>query len=285
MAKAEVHRTATVEGDVTLADDVRIGPNCVILGTCGPVVLGPRTTLVSTVHVNGPITMGEGNTAYPGASLGFAPQDVGFDPQAPGSGLVVGDGNTFREGVTVHRGKTTEPTRIGHRNFFMVNSHVGHDSIVHNQCIFANGVLLGGHVVVEDRVIMAGNALLHQFCRVGRGVLISGGAGTSMDVPPWITVTGINIAGSVNIIGMRRNGFTPAQIGAVKWVYHTMYRTGGTPQQSIAALEERADDPIVAEYIAFIRASRRGICHGAGRSPRGTAVRAVIATASSRDEA
>jgi UDP-N-acetylglucosamine acyltransferase len=273
MAKAEVHRTAIVEGDVTLAEGVRIGPNCVVLGTCGPVVLGPRTTLVSTVHVNGPIVLGEGNTAYPGASLGFAPQDLGFDPQAPGPGLVIGDRNTFREGVTIHRGKTTEPTRIGHRNFFMVNSHVGHDAVVHDHCIFANGALLAGHVIVEDRVIMAGNAFLHQFCRVGKGVMFSGGIGSSLDVPPWFTVTASNLAGSINLVGMRRNGLSTAQIATVKWIYHTMYRTGGTPQQALPALEARADDPLVAEYIAFIRASKRGICHGAGRSTRGTAER------------
>jgi UDP-N-acetylglucosamine acyltransferase len=269
MAQAEVHRSAVIEGDVRLADGVRIGPNCVVLGTCGPVELGAGTTLVATAHVNGPIRMGEGNLVYPGACLGFAPQDVAFDPNHGGAGLVIGDRNVFREGCTVHRGKTAEPTRIGNNNFLMSCAHVGHDCVIDNHCIFASGALLAGHVHVADRVLMSGNAMVHQFCRLGRGSMVSGGAGATHDLPMWFTATATSVAGSLNIVGMRRNGLSEQQIQTVRWVFKTLYRSGCAPMQAYPMLETRADDPLVAEYLAFLRASKRGICHGAGRTSRG----------------
>lgn len=266
---AKVHRSAVIEGDVRLAEDVTVGPNCVLDGTLGPLVVGAGCVLVAGAFLNGPLTMGERNVVYPGACLGFSPQDLGFDPNRPGAGAVIGSSNIFREGFTLHRGKTTDPTRIGNHNFFMTNSHVGHDSVVDNHCILASGALLGGHVHLADRVILGGSALVHQFCRLGKGCMFSGGVGVSMDVPMWFTVTSINLAGSLNIVGMRRNGLTQHQIHTVRWVYRVLYRSGGTPQQAIPQLQARADDPLVREYLEFIQSSKRGICHGVSRATRG----------------
>lgn len=273
MAAPKVHPTAVLEGDVQLDEGVQIGPHCVVLGTCGPVRLGAGTVLVAGAYVNGPIVMGESNTVYPTASLGFGPQDLAFDPQCGGPGVVIGNHNVFREGVTVHRAKLSEPTRIGDRNFLMSGAHVGHDSVIANHCILASGALLAGHVELADRVNISGNGMVHQFCRIGRGAMITGGGGSVLDLPPWFLCTGINIVGSMNVVGMRRNGFTSQQIQVARWVYRMLYRSGCTPQQALPMLETRADDPLVAEYIAFIRSSKRGICHGAGRSTRGNATR------------
>lgn len=266
---AKVHPTAVLLGDVQLADDVQVGPYCVLDGTLGPVEIGPGCVLVSAAHLSGPLRMGAGNIVYPNVCLGFAPQDVGFDPHHAGPGVVIGQGNRFREGFTLHRAKWDQPTRIGDHNFFMTNTHVGHDAVVCNHCVIASGSLLAGHVLLEDRVTMGGNAYLHQFCRVGKGCMFSGGTGASLDVPPWFTVTAPNVVGSINLVGMRRNGMNNQQIQSVKWIFKTMYRSGITPQQALPTLETRADDPTIAEYLAFIKSSKRGICHGAGRATRG----------------
>lgn len=272
---ARVHASAIIEGDVEIGAGTVIGPGSIVLGTVGPVRIGSGCTLVAHAMVNGPIAIGDSNVLYPNACLGFAPQDLGFDPARPGPGCVIGDGNTFREGATVHRGKTSEPTRIGNRNYWMTNTHLGHDGVVGSNCIIGSGAVLGGHVLVADNVILGGLAALHQFVRVGHHCFISGAAGVTQDLPPWFMATAINVAGSINIVGLRRSGATPETIATVRWVYRMVYRTGATPQQAVELLRERAGDPLVAEYIEFITSSKRGICHGAGRATRGTAARAI----------
>jgi UDP-N-acetylglucosamine acyltransferase len=266
---ASVHPTAVLEGDVEVGPGTVIGPGAVVLGTVGPVRIGANCTLVARAFVNGPATLGDRNVVYPNACLGFAPQDLGFDHNAPGPGLEIGNGNTFREGVTVHRGKTSEPTRIGDSNYWMTNSHLGHDAQVGNHCVIASGALLGGHVQLADRVTIGGNAAVHQFVRIGRGALLSGTVGTALDLPPWFTLTARSVAGSMNVVGLRRSGATQDTIHTVRWIYQQLYRTGGTPQQGLRAMRTRAGHPVVDEYIAFIEQSKRGICHGPHRTTRG----------------
>jgi UDP-N-acetylglucosamine acyltransferase len=268
---ATVHRTAVIEGDVEIGPETTIGPGCVVLGTVGPVRIGAGCTLVANAIVNGPITLGDGNVLYPNVSLGFAPQDIGFDPQKAGAGCVIGNRNVFREGTTVHRGKTADPTRIGDGNLWMTNTHLGHDGVVGNNCIIGSGSVLGGHVEVADKVIIGGLAAMHQFARAGRGSFISGCSGVTNALPPWFICTSIDVAASVNLIGLRRSGASRETIETTRWVFKTLYRSGCAPQQAMPLLEARAGDPVVDEYIAFIRASKRGICHGTGRARRGHA--------------
>jgi UDP-N-acetylglucosamine acyltransferase len=264
----EIHPSAVIDEMVAIADDVVVGPGCVLTGD---VTVGPGTRLVGNVYLNGPVTMGGDNVVYPFACLGFAPQSTGYDPNDPGCGLIIGDGNTFREGVTIHRAMTDEgPTRVGNGNYFMANAHAGHDAQIGSDCIFGNQTLLAGHVRIDDRVITGGNAVVHQFCRVGRGAMFSGLVGVSLDVPPWFMVTGINICGSVNLIGLRRSGMPRESIDAVRWAYRTLYRSGHTTAQALDVLKERADEPIVAEYVEFIETSKRNICPARGKASRGT---------------
>lgn len=251
-----------------IADDVQIGPGCVLFG---PITLGPGCVLIANACLHGPLRMGERNVVYPAAALGFAPQDIGFDPATAGAGCVIGSGNTFREGVTIHRGKTDQPTRIGDRNYWMAFSHAGHDAIVGNGCIFGNSTLIAGHVEVADRVISGGNVSVHQFVRLGRGVFISGAMATSLDVPPFFMVTGANIAGSLNLVGMRRSGMSREQIDTVRWVYRVLMRSGLPPKAALETLRRRGDEPLVREYIDFIAAAKRPIIHGTGRAARGVA--------------
>lgn len=260
-----------VRGEVELADDVEVGPGCQLDGTMGAISIGPGTRLRGHAYLTGPLTLGERNRVYPFVCLGFAPQSVAFDPDRPGCGLVIGDGNTFREGVTVHRAMTEEgPTRVGDGNFFMAGSHVGHDGRVGDRCVFANGAALGGHVRVDDRVTIGGGTMVHQFARIGRNAMLSGGTGLSRDLPPFFMLTALNVAGSLNVVGMRRAGLGPDEIDDVRWVYKTLYRRGLSVARAREELQARADRPLVAEYLAFLDESKRGLCPAEPSSKRGT---------------
>jgi UDP-N-acetylglucosamine acyltransferase len=265
---ADVHATAILEGDVRLAADVSIGPWCRLRG---PIEIGPGTRLVASVQLEGPLRLGARNLLFPFVALGMAPQDLGFPQGEPGAGLVVGDDNVFRESATLHRATSREePTRVGDANYWMVNSHAGHDCRIGSRCVFANGTLLAGHVEVGDGVVTGGNVAVHQHCRVGRGALLSGTMGLNKDLPPFFLLTGGNIAGSLNLVGMRRSGMPGSEIDEVRWVFKMLYRKGLSIQRATQELKARADRPLVAEYIAFIEASKRGIVPGEGEARRGT---------------
>jgi UDP-N-acetylglucosamine acyltransferase len=263
---ADVDPGARLTGAVELAGDVFIGPGCTLVG---PLQIGPGCRLVGHVWLQGPLHVGANNLFYPGVSVGFGPQILGRPHDAPSAGVVMGAGNVLREGVTIHGASQEQtPTRVGQGNYFMVNSHVGHDCWVGDACVLANGTLLGGHARVFDRVVTGGNSAVHQHCQVGRGALLSGAAAISRDLPPFCTATGINIVGSLNLVGMRRSGMTQEDIATVRWIYRTLYRQGLAPATSRRRLAERAGQPLVAEFLAFIAQSRRGLCRGAADGRR-----------------
>lgn len=267
----KIHPTAILDGDIELADDVEIGPYCILRGK---ISLGAGTVLVQNVHLTGPLAMGAGNACYPGVSIGFAPQDKGFHHAKDGAGTVIGDGNTFRECVTIHRAtRDDRPTRVGSRNFWMVNAHAGHDVQIGNDCVFANGTMFGGHAEVADRVVTGGSAAVHQFARVGRGAMISGLAGVSKDVCPFFTVSNTNYVGSYNRIGMRRGGFPQADIEVVREIYGLVVRSRKPYSARVRAVEALAGTPMTDEFIAFIKSSKRGVMtrHGRATSTRGAA--------------
>lgn len=263
---AQVHPSAIVDSAAELAADVIVGPMTVI---DGDVRIGVGTVIVGQAWIQGPITIGAENRILPGARLGFAPQSVSYDPAHPGEGVVIGDANIFREGVSVHRAMTDEgPTRIGSHNYFMTNSHVGHDVQLADRCILATGAALGGHVVVADRVNIGGNSAVHQFARVGEGAMLSGGVGASLDIPPWFMLTAINVCGSLNLVGMRRSGMPREDIDQVRWIYREAAK-GSTRQNFFETLRSRADSPIVARYLAWFEAGTRSWCTRRPRRGRG----------------
>jgi len=255
---ATIHPTAVVGGAVTIEADVEIGPHCTIDGS---VSIGRGTRLIGHVWLQGPLRLGTDNQLHPFVALGQPPQDLKWDPRVPGAGIVVGDRNVFREGVTVNRATShDEPTRIGDDNFWMGNSHLGHDGVVGNHCIFANGTLLAGHVRIGDRVVTGGNATIHQFVTVGRGVMFSGLVGVGKDIPPFFMVTGINQTGAVNLIGMRRAGLDSASIDDVRWCHKILCRSNLTVARAVEVLRERGDRPLVREIREFVESAKRGIC-------------------------
>jgi UDP-N-acetylglucosamine acyltransferase len=260
---ARIHPTALIAPEAVLADDVQVGPYVVIEGD---VHVGPGCVLRPSVHLIGPLTMGQGNTVFSHAVLGERPQHVKYNGEP--TRVEIGDHNIFREHVTVHRGTTQSwVTRIGSHNFLMANSHVAHDCTVGNHCILANGALLGGHCTLEDNVYLSGNCAVHQFARIGRLALLSGVSATTKDLPPFVIMQRINCTVGVNVVGMRRAGIPSAHIDAVRRAFHILYREEKLVPRALEEIErELGAVPEVAEMVAFIRSSSRGINLQFGRS-------------------
>jgi UDP-N-acetylglucosamine acyltransferase len=254
---AKIHRTAIVDPRAQLADDVEIGPNCNI---AGDVVIGASTRLIGNVWLAGPLKIGENNILYPNVCLGFEPQYRNFTEGA-GSGVSIGDHNIFREGATIHRAIGEHPTTVGNNNMLMCNAHLGHDCIVGNNCTLANGALLGGHVTLFDNVTLGGNAGVHQFCRLGRFAMLSGGVGVSQDIPPFCTVYNMRTVGSLNIVGLRRAGYRN-HLPHLKRAFEILYQSRHTILNALQHIEsELRGDPLCLELVDFIRNTKRGITH------------------------
>lgn len=253
---ARIHPTAVVAAEADLADGVEIGPFAVLEGE---VRLGPGCVLKPYTHLIGPLTMGAGNTVFSGAVLGEQPQHLRYANEP--TGVEIGDHNIFREHVTVHRGTTHSwTTRIGSHNYFMAHSHVAHDCVVGDHCLFANSAVLGGHCVLENNVYLSGHSAVHQFVRLGRLSLLSGVSATTKDIPPFVVQQNINCVVGVNVVGMRRAGLATAQIDAVRKAFHILYRQGLTLPNALARTEaELGTVDVVAEMLSFIRRSTRGI--------------------------
>lgn len=235
------------------------------MGTLGAITIGAGNVLRSRVQLEGPLTIGDGNTFGANVCIGCAPQDLGTPQSFAGAGVIIGSRNVFREGVTISRPKWEKPGRIGNDNYWMTNSHAGHDCIIGNNCIFGNGTLLAGHCEIADRVITGGNAGLQQFVRVARGAFIGGLSAATLDVCPFFMILTVNRARAINVIGMRRAGFSCAAIDAARWAFTTLCHSRLTPKHALEVLRTRAGDPIIDEYIAFIESSKRGIVLARGR--------------------
>ena len=255
-AMAEIHPTAIIGDQVQLDQDVTIGPWCVLEG---PVTLGAGTHLLHRVTLKGPLVIGRANRLYPNAAIGYDPQDVKSDPAHAGTGIIIGDENVIREGVTIHRATSDRPTTVGDRNYLMVNSHLGHDVVIGHDNMLANGTLIAGHVEIADRVIFGGNAVVHQFCRVGRLSMIAGIRGVAQDIPPFCTVYSSRTVGSLNLIGLRRAGYRK-HVQPVKKAFDILYRQSHTRTEAVRLIREKlGDDPLCVELADFVAASKRGI--------------------------
>lgn len=254
---AQVHPTAIVDEAADLAADAVVGPWCTIEGA---VTIGAGTRLLERVSIRGPVTIGEGNVLYPGACIGFAPQDRKFAPDEDGAGVVIGDRNILREGVTIHRATGAQPTRTGDDNYMMVNSHLGHDTVIGSGITMGNGTLLAGHVTVDDGVIFGGNAAVHQFCRVGRMAMISGLEGVTQDVTPFCVVYARQLISSLNLVGLRRAGLRD-HIKPLRRAFDLLLRSRLPRPAAVQRIrEELGDDPLCVEFADFADASKRGVC-------------------------
>jgi UDP-N-acetylglucosamine acyltransferase len=247
-----IHPMSVVDPKAQLGAGVRIGPFC----TVGPdVVLGEGVELVSHVAVAGRTTIGPRTRIYPFASIGHPPQDVKYRGEP--STLTIGAECQIREGVTMNPG--TEGggmiTSVGDRCFFLANSHVGHDSRLGNNIIFSNNVMCAGHVTIGNFVIVGGGAGLQQFIRIGDHAFIGGGAGVLSDVIPFGTIRDnpAHLVG-LNLIGLRRRGFTREQIHELRRAYRLLFADEGTLTERVEDVAaEFASHPLVHEILDFIR--------------------------------
>lgn len=241
----KAHRTALIDPAAKLAEDVEVGPYCLI----GPeVVLGPGCRLVARVRLDGRVRAGRDNVFHPNAVLGGAPQDL--QPPAPDARIEIGDGNVFREGVTVNLPKIPgHPTRIGSRNRFHADSHVGHDCRVGDDAVLATHAVLGGHSVLEDGCHVEGMGGTHQFVTIGRLSWTRTHIPITEDVPPFMWVDG-------NHFDVR--GVNPrCRSEALEKAYAAIW-TSGLPRPESLALLEKDGAAEVRELVDFLRRSMNG---------------------------
>lgn len=254
-----IHPTAIIDPAAGIHADADIGPYCIVQGE---VSIGARTRLIAHAFLEGPLTVGEDNTFFPYCSIGAAPQDIKYKGER--SETRIGNGNRFREFVTVHRG--TEGgglvTSIGDDNLLLAYTHVAHDCTVGSHNIFSNGSTLGGHVIVGDWVVLSGLCAVHQFCKVGSHAIIGGGSIITQDVAPYSMTVAPREAKlyGANKVGLQRRGFSEDAINALHKVFRLL---GSKTLNTTQAIERiRAEVPQtteVVEVLEFIERSTRGV--------------------------
>lgn len=256
----QIHPSAIVDPAAELADDVKVGPFCLV----GPSAkLAAGVELVSHVVVEGNTSIGERTKVYPFASLGHPPQDLKYHGED--NQLIIGSDNVIREQVTMNPG--TEGggglTQIGNKGTFLTASHVGHDCHVGDSVVFSNNVMLAGHCQVSDFAILSGGCGVHQFVRIGPHAFIGGLAGVENDVIPYGMVVGNRayLAG-LNVIGLKRRGFGRDQIHQMRAAYRMLFAAEGTMAERVAdAAGVFGDNEDAMEIVDFIRsAAERSIC-------------------------
>lgn len=258
----QIHRTALVDPQAELAADVQVGPYAVV----GPQVrIGAGTSIGAHAVLSGRTSIGRDNRIFSHAAIGGIPQDkkyAGEDTE-----LVIGDGNTIREFCTFNIGTAQGGgvTRVGSDNWVMAYAHVAHDCRIGDHCIVANAVTLAGHVEVGDWVVLGGLTGVHQFVRIGSHAMAGGGTILLQDLPPFVICNGNPAAAhGLNSEGLRRRGFAPEAIAALRRAYKVLYREGLTAAAACEQIEAMAaDEPASAADLrtlaAFVRASARGI--------------------------
>ena len=274
----QVSRLADVHPSATLGQGCVVGPFC----TVGPhVVVGDGCRLVSHVVLTGRTDVGPSNTFHPHTVIGGTPQDKTWDDGAETS-VQIGEGNEFREGVTVNRGAEKEDgvTRVGDRNLLMANSHVAHNCHVHNDTILVNGVLLGGHVHVQDRAVISGNSVVHHFSTVGTLAMVSGGCRVPHDIPPYMMAAGSDNpeVKTVNLIGMKRSGIPNGTIRMIKRAFKLIFREHKTVAAVRDLLVEDHEGLLpleCARLLAFIDAQGEGRMGRQREAVRGTGMDAA----------
>jgi UDP-N-acetylglucosamine acyltransferase len=255
-----IHPTAIVHPKAQLDSTVRVGAYAVI---DQGVQVGPNCTVGPYVYLTGLTTIGAHNQFFAGCVVGEAPQDLKY--QGAPTRLRIGDHNTLREHVTVHRStKVAEETVIGSGNLLMAHSHVAHNCRLGDHIILANGALLGGYVSVDDRAFISGNCLVHQFVRVGTLALMQGGSAVSKDLPPFTVARGGNGICGLNTVGLRRAGLSSAERLELKQLYHVLFRQGLSLGAALAAARKQFTGSRAKIMLNFLSASKRGVCVDAG---------------------
>jgi UDP-N-acetylglucosamine acyltransferase len=261
----QIHPTAVVHPRAELAQDVEIGPFSVV---GEHVKIGRGTKLMAHVYVDGWTEIGDRCQLYPYASIGTPPQHLQYLGEP--TRVVIGHDNILREYVTVNRGTVQGGgvTSIGNRNFLMAYVHVAHDCHLGNHLIMANAATLAGHITIGDHAIIGGLVGIHQFVRVGPYVMIGGCSAVGRDVPPFMRAAGGYRAQlyGLNSVGLKRHGFSNERIVTLKKAYELLFRSGHRMAEAMKiAREDFRDSADVLQVLAFMEASKRGVCRSVGK--------------------
>lgn len=252
----QISSLAYVHPEAKLGDNNIIGPFCFIDRNT---VIGDNNVFQNSVTINYGARIGSGNEIFPGASISTKPQDLKF--KGEDTICEVGNNNSIRENVTISRGTASKgTTQVGNNNLLMENMHVAHDCVLGSNLIIGNSTKFGGEVVIDDNAIISAEVLTHQFCHIGSYVMIQGGCRFSMDIPPYI------IAGKeptryagINIIGLRRHGFSNELIELIHNAYRILY-SAGTREENIKKIKSELQTTKEIQYIIdFVESSKRGI--------------------------
>ena len=252
----QISPLAYVHPEAILGDNNIIGPFCSI---DRDTVIGDNNVLQNSVTINVGARIGNGNEIFPGASLSTKPQDLKFKGEI--TTCQIGDGNSIRENVTISRGTASKgKTIVGNNNLLMENMHIAHDCVVGNNCIVGNSTKFAGEVTIDDNAIISATVLTHQFCKIGSYVMIQGGCRFSQDIPPYI------IAGKeptkycgINLVGLRRRGFSNELIDSIHEAYRLLY-SKGILKEGIEEIKKNLQiTPEIQYIIDFVESSKRGI--------------------------
>lgn len=254
-----IHATAVIDPQAELDPSVDVGPYTVIEG---PVRIGSGCRIAPHVHLLGHTTIGNGCRIHSGAVIGDWPQDRAYTGAE--SYCRIGNENVIREHVTIHRGTAPgSETVIGNRCLLLAHSHVAHNCVLGDDILLVNGALLAGHVTVGNRAVLSGNAAVHQFARVGELAMIGGLAKITRDIPPYLMFDGAGVCVGVNVIGLRRAGYSREERQDVKAIYKALYRTPGSFSRALEEIESLVSTPAGNKLLAFLKApSKRGIQSG-----------------------
>ncbi len=227
------------------------------------VVIGDNNKIMSGAKILYGSRIGQGNTIFPGAVIGAIPQDLKFHGEE--TTAEIGDNNLIRENVTINRGTAAKgKTVVGNNNLLMESVHVAHDARIGNGCIIGNSTKMAGEIVVDDNSIISASVLMHQFCRVGGYGMIQGGCRFSKDVPPYIIAGREPICyAGINIVGLRRRGFSNETIEQIHNAYRIIYQSDLNITNALAKIEAEMEmTPEISYIVEFIRSSQRGIIPG-----------------------
>lgn len=258
MSDTKIHPTALVDPAAKIGVDVEIGPFSIV---GSQVTIGEKTIVQSHVVIEGEVTIGSGNLIGHGAVIGTPPQDVSFSPDRK-TKLEIGNDNIIREHCTIHRGTAeNSATKIGDKNFLMTGAHIGHNCEIGNNVIIANNCLLAGYVLVDDGAFLGGGSTFHQFMHIGRLVMVQGSSAFGKDIPPFVVAAERNSVFGVNVIGLRRAGFSAKDREEIKAAFKLVYLSGLNISQMIEKAATMKVSTVAREFLDFVaNAKKRGIC-------------------------
>jgi UDP-N-acetylglucosamine acyltransferase len=255
--------SATIAPTARVHPDAVVGPHASIADFCiveQDVTIGAFTRLEPYVYVKRWTTLGEHNEISAGTVLGTDPLDKNF--KGDRSYLRIGNGNKIREHYTISRGTQPESlTIIGDNNYIMTSGHIAHNSVVGSNVVIASCALVAGHVEIEDQAFISGGVVIHQWSRIGRLAMIGGNTRVNSDVPPFFLYSDFNIAAKgLNMVGLKRAGFTYPQVLSLKRAYKLLFQSGLKLEEALQRIENEHPTEHTLHLVRFVRASRRGIC-------------------------